>query len=107
MTCISGAIYIIVVDLRPESQTFKQWTAVELSAERRNMLFVPKGCANGSQTLTDNCEVLYFMSEFYVAEAAGGINYADPQFNFIWPLGAPSSISQKDQALPYFDKNLL
>jgi len=107
ITCLSGRIYNIVVDLRPDSPAYKQWVSIELSAEGQNMLHVPKGCANGAQTLTDDCEVLYFMSEFYSPEHAGGINYADPQFNFAWPLGAPMVISPKDEALPFFTESLL
>lgn len=102
ITCLEGALYYIVVDLRPDSPTHKKWVAVELSAEKKNVLLIPKGCAGGSQTLTDNCEVLYFMSEFYFPELAGGINWNDPQFNFMWPLGEPTVISQKDLALPFY-----
>ncbi len=102
VTCIQGAIYNIIVDLRPDSPTFKQWAPIELSAEKKNMMLVPKGCANGSQTLTDNCEVLYFMSEFYSPEHATGMSYKDPEFNFVWPLGKPTVISPKDEALPFY-----
>lgn len=103
MFCIAGAIYTIVADLRPDSTTFKQWVAFELSAERKNMLLVPQGCANGFQTLTDDCEMLYFMSKPYSPEHATGISYRDPQFKFTWPLGKPSVISAKDEVLPFYE----
>jgi len=102
MTALQGSFYTIVTDLRPESSTYKQWTSLELSAEKKNMLLVPPGTANGFQTLEDNSEMLYFMSEFYSPEHASGFNYADPQFSFAWPLGAPSVISDKDKELLNF-----
>ncbi len=101
-TCLQGAIYTIIVDLRPQSPTFKQWVGVELSETNKKMVLTPVGCANGFQTLEDNTEVLYFMSEFYSPKHASGISYKDPQFNFVWPLGEPSVISDKDRALPNF-----
>lgn len=102
ITCLQGAMYYIAADLRPDSPTHKEWVAIELSAEKKNMILIPKGCAGGSQTLTDNCEILYFMSDTYYPELASGINYKDPQFEFAWPLGAPSIISEKDLALPFY-----
>jgi dTDP-4-dehydrorhamnose 3,5-epimerase len=99
---LRGALYTIVADLRPDSPTYKQWVGVELSADNKKMLLTPAGCANGFQTLEDNTEVLYFMSEFYSPEHASGFSYKDPQFNFVWPLGEPSVISEKDKALPNF-----
>lgn len=103
VTCVQGALYNIIVDLRPDSPTFKQWVPIELSAEKKNMMLVPRGCANGSQTLSDNCEVFYLMSEFYSPEHATGINYKDPQFNFVWPLGEPVVISEKDRLFPSYE----
>jgi dTDP-4-dehydrorhamnose 3,5-epimerase len=102
MMPLTGSFYVIVADLRSESPTFKQWVGIELSAEKKNILLVPIGCANGFQTLEDNSEMLYFMSDFYSPEHASGISYQDPQFQFVWPLGAPSAISEKDIALPNF-----
>ena len=102
MMPLQGSFYVIVADLRSESPMFKQWLGVELSAEKKLMLLAPVGCANGFQTLEDNSEMLYFMSEFYSPEHTSGINYRDPQFNFVWPLGEPTVISPKDAALPNF-----
>lgn len=101
-TCLQGALYTIVADLRPESPTFKEWIGFDLSADNKKMLLTPAGCANGFQTLVDNTEVFYFMGEFYSPEHATGISYRDPQFNFVWPLGEPTVISQKDQEWPDF-----
>ena len=70
--CTQGAIYDVVVDLRPQSPTFKDWIAVVLTTENRNMLYVPEGCAHGFLTLEDETEVLYQMSEFYHAESVPG-----------------------------------
>lgn len=102
MTAIQGSFHTIVADLRPDTPTYKQWISVELSAEKKNMLLIPPGCGNGFQTLEDNSEMLYFMSEFYSPKHAIGFNYADQQFGFVWPLGEPTVISQKDKMLPNF-----
>jgi dTDP-4-dehydrorhamnose 3,5-epimerase len=84
--CTRGAIYDVIIDLRPESPTFKQWIAVELTAENRRMLYVPKGFAHGFQTLEDNTEVFYQMSEFYHPEYARGVRWDDPAFGIKWPI---------------------
>jgi len=103
ITCLKGAIYYMAVDLRPDSPTYKQWVGIELSSEKMNMILIPKGCAGGSQTLTDNCEILHFMSDFYHPELGSGINIKDPQFDFVWPLGEPAVISERDRALPFYE----
>ena len=107
MMPLTGSFYVIVADLRPESSTFKQWVGIELSAEKKRMLLAPVGCANGFQTLENNSEMLYFMSDFYSPEHASGISYQDPQFQFVWPLGEPTVISPKDAALPNFSTEIL
>jgi len=99
MTALLGAFFVAIVDLRPNSPTFKQWISVELSAEKKNMLLVPVGCANAFQTLEDNSEMLYFMSELYSPEHQSGINYKDPDIGVMWPL-EPTVVSPKDVALP-------
>ncbi len=103
ITCLSGAIYYIAVDLRRDSPTHKEWVAIELSAEKKNMILIPEGCAGGSQTLTDDCEILYFMSDFFYPDLGSGINFKDPQFHFVWPLGEPTVISAKDRELPLYE----
>jgi dTDP-4-dehydrorhamnose 3,5-epimerase len=100
--CTMGAIYDVIIDLRPESPTFKQWVAVELTAENRKMLYIPEGMAHGFQTLVDSTEVFYQMSEFYHSESASGVRWDDPIFGIIWPETSSIIISQKDQSYPNF-----
>ena len=97
--CTMGAIYDVIVDLRPESPTFKRWFAVELTAENRCMLYIPEGLAHGFQTLVDNTEVFYQMSEFFHPECARGVRWNDPAFGIHWPLSV-SVIADKDNAYP-------
>jgi len=97
--CTMGAIYDVIIDLRPGSTTYKRWDAVELTADNRRMLYVPEGCAHGYQTLTDNAEMYYLTSRFYVAEHARGVRYDDPSFHVEWPLPV-ARISDGDLAWP-------
>lgn len=106
LSCLTGAVYDIVVDLRRESPTFMQWVAVELSADARNSLHVPGGCANAWLTTADRTVVHYYMSEFYAPEADRGLRYDDPAFGFEWP-GAPKVISDKDRSYPDIDPRTL
>ena len=85
VTCVRGAIYDVAVDLRPDSPTFKQWLAVELTAANRRMLYIPEGLAHGFQTLEDHSEVFYYMFEFYHPESARGVRWDDPAFEIKWP----------------------
>jgi dTDP-4-dehydrorhamnose 3,5-epimerase len=94
--CTLGAIYDVIIDLRPDSETYKQWVSVELTADSRSMLYVPKGFAHGFQTLTDGAEVSYVMSEFYMPDCARGVRWDDPAFGIRWPLDV-SVISEKDK----------
>jgi dTDP-4-dehydrorhamnose 3,5-epimerase len=95
--CVRGAAYVVVADLRKESPTHRQWIGIELSAENRRMIYVPQNCAQGYQTLVDDTELLYQMSEFYMPESACGVAFDDPAFGIHWPLPA-SLISPKDRA---------
>jgi len=97
--CTAGAIYDVVVDLRPQSPTFKQWVGVTLSAENRRMLYVPERCGHGFLTLENNTEVFYQMSEFYYPELARGVRWNDPAFNITWPT-AVQVISDRDRTYP-------
>jgi dTDP-4-dehydrorhamnose 3,5-epimerase len=97
--CNKGAVYDVIIDLRPNSESFKKWLTVELSAENYRALFVPQGFAHGYQTLTDDTEVFYQVSEFYHPEAERGIRWDDPGFGIKWPI-AVSAISDKDKAYP-------
>ena len=97
--CLKGAIYDVVVDLREDSSTFGQWVAFKLSEENKKLFYIPKGCAHGFQTLTDDCELLYFMSEFYSPEHTSGVRWNDPFFNIPWPIKNPI-LSEKDKNWP-------
>jgi dTDP-4-dehydrorhamnose 3,5-epimerase len=100
--CISGALWDCVVDLRTTSPTFGKWFGTTLSAENRTMLYVPRGCAHGFITLTDNAEVFYLVSAFYTPEHERGLRWDDPHFGVQWPR-QPAEISAKDRAWPLFD----
>ena len=102
--CTRGAIYDVIVDLRRDATTFMKWYSVELTAENRIALYIPKGFAHGFQTLVDDTEVFYQMSEFYAPESARGFRWDDPQFDITWPLQV-SQISEKDLALQVFSIN--
>ncbi len=99
--CTAGAIYDVVLDLRPRSASYKQWIAAELSAENRHMLYIPEGCAHGFQTLADRTEVFYQMANDYVPAAARGVRWNDPAFGIRWPE-ADRIISRRDQDFPDF-----
>ena len=83
--CTSGAIYDVIIDLRPESRAFKQWIAVELTGENRRQFYIPEGFAHGFQTLRDNTEVLYQMTDVFSPECADGVRWNDPAFAIEWP----------------------
>ena len=93
--CTRGAVYDVLVDLRPTSPTHRQWYGVELTADNHLQLYIPEGFGHGYQTLTDDAEVSYLTTALYVPYAAGGVRYDDPAFRIKWPL-AVSRISEKD-----------
>ncbi len=99
--CIRGAIYDVIVDIRPGSPTFKRWAAFELTAENRKMLYVPEGFAHGFQTLEDDTEVFYQMSETYHPGLAHGVRWNDPAFAIRWPVADPI-VSRRDADYPEF-----
>jgi dTDP-4-dehydrorhamnose 3,5-epimerase len=101
--CTNGAIYDVAVDLRPGSETFKQWLGVELTAENGRALFVPEGFAHGYQTLTADSEVFYQVSEFYTPAAEGGVRWNDPAFGIGWPDPDNAFLSDKDRNWPDFE----
>ena len=101
MMCITGAVYDIVVDLRPDSPTYLEWESVELNSNNRNGLHIPTGCANSFLTLKDNTVMVYFSSAPYNPDAERGIRYNDPLFNFKWPC-KPVHISEKDASWPNY-----
>ena len=98
--CTQGSIFDVVVDLRVESATYRQWIGVELSAENRTSFYIPEGCGHGFQTLCDNAEVFYQMSQFFQAESASGVRWNDPAFGIRWPHAEPRHLSPRDAAYP-------
>jgi dTDP-4-dehydrorhamnose 3,5-epimerase len=100
--CTRGAIYDVIIDLRSQSRTFKRWVAVELTAANHRMLYVPEGLVHGFQTLDDDTEVYYLMSEFYHPECGRGVRWDDPAFGIAWPQSDSRIISDKDKAYPDF-----
>jgi dTDP-4-dehydrorhamnose 3,5-epimerase len=101
--CTRGAIYDVIVDLRPDSETYCRWFAAELSADNARQLYVPQGLAHGFQTLTDGSEVAYQMSHVHVPEQARGVRWDDPAFGIEWPE-AERTISDKDRGYPDFER---
>lgn len=100
--CTAGTIYDVMVDLRQDSPTHGRWTGVELSARNRRMVYIPEGFAHGFQTLEDETEVFYQVSEYYHQESARGVRWDDPAFGIDWPL-ATSVISERDRSHPFID----
>jgi dTDP-4-dehydrorhamnose 3,5-epimerase len=100
--CIRGKFYDVIIDLRPDSTTFKKWFGVELSADNRLSLYVPKGFAHGFITLEENTEAFYLVTEYYSPEHERGIRFNDPVFNIEWPI-EPKVISDKDMNHPDFN----
>jgi dTDP-4-dehydrorhamnose 3,5-epimerase len=98
--CTRGSIFLVMVDLRPASETRNGWVGVELSAENERLAYVPEGFAQGYQTLQDDTEVLYQMSHEYVPESARGVRWDDPAFGIEWPVAENRLISERDQAWP-------
>lgn len=100
--CTMGAIYDVIIDLRPDSPTFKQWVAAELTASNRRMLYVPGEFGHGFQTLADETEVFYQVSSPYVPGSAQGVRWDDPIFGIDWPYAKERIIIQRDREYPLF-----
>lgn len=100
--CIRGTLYDVILDLRSGSPTFGKHFGVELSAENRKMLYVPKGFAHGFVTLVDGTEAFYFVDEYYAPEQERGIRWNDPHFGIAWPI-EPVVLSEKDKSHRNFD----
>ena len=101
--CTKGAIYDVVIDLRPDSPTYCQWISVELTSDNRRMIYVPEGFAHGFQTLENDTEVFYQMNEVYAPECAKGVRWDDPAFGIKWPI-FKKIISNKDCKYPEFER---
>ena len=95
--CMRGAIFDVCVDVRENSPTYLQWIGEILSEDNEVSLYIPKGCAHGYLTLTDDTQVLYFVSQFYAPQSEIGYRYDDPKFGIDWPLSSPYIISDKDK----------
>jgi len=97
--CSRGSIYDVLLDLRPQSPTFRQWEAITRTAETCRMAYIPTGVAHGFQTLIDATEVFYQMSEFYTDSCAQGVRWDDPAFAIDWPIENPV-LSDRDRSQP-------
>ena len=106
VTCISGVIFDVCVDLREDSPTYMEWVGETLSAENGLSLYVPKGCAHGYLSLSDNAGVLYFTTQFYIPNSEGGYRYDDPSFGIKWPLEKPYIMSDKDKNWHHFKEDV-
>lgn len=102
--CTAGSVFDCIIDLREGSETFAQWACVELTAENRLQLFVPRGFAHGFQTLEDRTEVFYQMSSPYVPESGGGVRWDDPAFGIEWPEVGERIINVRDRTYPDFKR---
>jgi dTDP-4-dehydrorhamnose 3,5-epimerase len=101
--CTRGAIFDVVLDLRPESPSYGEWRGVELSAENGRMLYVPEHCAHGYQTLEECTEIYYMASAFYTPSAVRGVRFDDPAFGIQWPFGA-RVVSEQDRTWPLAER---
>jgi dTDP-4-dehydrorhamnose 3,5-epimerase len=97
--CTRGAMFDVIVDLRPDLPTYKHWFGVELTGENGKMIYVPEGVAQGYMTLEDCTEMNYHTSRFFCAEAASGVRFDDPEFGIEWPM-APTVVSEQDRNWP-------
>jgi len=99
VSCIRGAIFDVIVDIRPASRTYLQWQGFKLTSRNRRQLYIPKGFAHGFQTLTDDAVVSYLISEFYAPESASGFRFDDPVLAIDWPV-VPTVVSDRDRRWP-------
>lgn len=104
ISCLRGSLYDVVLDLRRNSRTYLQWSAHELHADEYKMIYVPKGCAHGYQTLDDGTLVCYQMSEFYSPDSYQGVRWNDPAFGIRWPPANTRIVSIKDSSYEDFVK---
>jgi len=98
--CIKGVVFDVIIDLRPDSPTYTEWFGLQLTLDNYKMLYVPEGFAHGYQTLANNTEVLYQVSQFYSPESERGVRWDDPAFAIEWPEPNDLVISEKDKNWP-------
>ena len=101
--CIKGALYDVIIDLRPDSPTYKKWMGVDLTEGNRKLFYIPEGCAHGYQTMTNDAELFYMVSAFYAPDFEKGIRWNDPVFNIQWKKYDNLIISDKDRNWPDFE----
>lgn len=104
--CTRGKIFDVIIDLRPTSLTFKQWFSTEIDEKNHKMIYVPEYFAHGFQTLEDNTEIFYQISEYYMPEYAKGIRWDEKTFDIKWPIN-PKIISEKDLTYPSFNEHTI
>lgn len=104
VSCLRGEVFDVAVDLRHNSPTFLHWHSELLSADNHRTLVIPEGFAHGFQTLTDDCEMLYFHTAAFQSEAEGGLNAQDPRLAILWPLPV-AGLSPRDASHPFLDDN--
>lgn len=101
--CLKGAIFDVMIDLRPNSPSYGSWYGEELTDKNRSAFYIPQGFAHGYQTLAPDCELFYMHSEFYAPEREGGLRYDDPTVGVSWPMPV-SNLSPRDGGFPFLDK---
>jgi dTDP-4-dehydrorhamnose 3,5-epimerase len=102
--CVQGAVHDVIIDLRPDSPTYREWIGVDLTAENGRTLYVPEGFAHGYQTLVDGSETSYMVSHAYVPGAEQGVRWNDPAFGIAWPIPGDPILSEKDASWPDFEE---
>lgn len=102
--CIAGSVYDVIIDLRSDSKTFLQYFGIELSASNKKMIYIPEGFAHGFQTLSNDAELVYHHSQFYLPGVEAGVKYNEPAIKIKWPLEI-TSISERDNSHPLIDAN--
>jgi dTDP-4-dehydrorhamnose 3,5-epimerase len=102
--CIAGSVYDVIIDLRSDSKTFLQYFGIELSASNKKMIYIPEGFAHGFQTLSNEAELIYHHSQFYLPGVEAGVKYNEPAIKINWPLEI-TSISERDNSHPFIETN--
>ena len=102
--CIAGSVYDVIIDLRADSASYLQYFGIELSAVNKKMIYIPEGFAHGFQALSNDAELLYNHSQFYLPGVEAGVKYNDPAINIKWPLEL-TNISERDNSHPFIDAN--
>jgi dTDP-4-dehydrorhamnose 3,5-epimerase len=100
--CTRGGVFDVIIDLRPDSDTYTQWIGLELTDENYHMLYVPEGFAHGFQTLVDNTEIFYQISNYYTPGSEGGVRWDDPLFGINWPEREFVTINERDRTYADF-----